>query len=527
MAEKIPQFEPREKPLSLKKGPFSYWALLEPNAEESVEESIRNIAQRKNALELIQKKGWETFEDFDIHGIKIDSIAKGSRKREGWWERYSVIGLSEPKAVETINGRIKLTGPLFGDSPEDYKWQATLAEESLDKRTFFTLRISLLDFDEKKGWATDDRAEEILNQIEKHIKENKMDVSFPGARSLGQAALKRAIPEIFKEIKKFIWEKCYPEQAIKPEIANLKFKMDTEISQELDQIREEEIITGLENRQFDEKIFYYGSGAESFLEILKSPEYKLANLEVELIKKHLEELVPYLQGRVIHDLGAANALKAVPLLQKQLETQERVDYVPVDINPAFVFEASAEINNSKVNIEGKILDFTQPLKGELGDQPKLLTLLGSTLGNGDEAWQQALLKNISQVMTKDDSLMVGVSLKTDLHETLASYDTPQGRNFIMATIKNLGVPENQIELKIVADEVNNQIVHNIKIKNDLTVKRGEHEIDFKQGEIIKIFVSQKYEVGELEQLAQSADLAIDKSFFDSKKQWELAVLRKQ
>ena len=130
-------------------------------------------------------------------------------------------------------------------------------------------------------------------------------------------------------------------------------------------------------------------------------------------------------------------------------------------------------------------------------------------------------------MTEQDSLMVGISLKTDLQKTLAMYDNPQGREFVMATVRNLGFSEDKIELEMVADEATRQIKQIIQIKEDLKVKRGEHEIDYKKGEQVTIFVSQKYEVGELAKLADQAGLVIEKSFIDDQKQYQLAVFKKK
>ncbi|MFA5188507.1 MAG: L-histidine N(alpha)-methyltransferase [Patescibacteria group bacterium] len=521
MLEKMPQFEEKEKPLKDKKEAFSYWALLESTSDKSVAESVKNIAKRKKALVKLQEMGWENFEDFKIHGINIDSIVKGSRERKGLWEKYSAFGNFPAKTVETINGQIDLSGPVFGAKPEAYKWKAVLSEESLTpEKTYFTLDIALLD--EKKPWETREGADEIIEQIEKNIKKNKLDISFPFARSLGQEALRRALPDIFKEIKKYIWEKCYPLAAVDKNVANLEFRLETEISREIDQAREAEIIEGLKKREFDEKIFYLGAGAEKYLEYLKSEENLLSNFELQLMKKSLDKLVPFINKRTIYDLGPANALKVIPLLEKQLETQEEVEYVPIDINPAMIFAAAANINNPKVKVEGKILDFTKPMAGKLEIGSKFFTLLGNTLGNGDENYQKGLLKNINQAMTAADYLMVGIHLKSDWQEILKSYESKSGREVFLTAVENIGFPLAKIDLEIIADQKNRQIKAIVKIKEDLQVKG----VDFKQGENLTIFVSQKYEVGELAKLAQSAGLDVEKTFLDEKNQYELAVLRK-
>ncbi|OGY41756.1 MAG: hypothetical protein A2Y82_02670 [Candidatus Buchananbacteria bacterium RBG_13_36_9] len=515
MPEKIPQLEKKEKPLKEKKELFSYWAVLSTNPEES----IANIAKRKKALIKIQEMGWENFEDFKIRSMKIDSITKGSREKRGWWDEVSAFGWPSPKAVETIDGQIGLSGPVFGQTPEIYNWQAVLGETNIGDKSLFSLDIALLD--EKKSWGTREGADHIIEQIEKNIKKNKLNVSFPHARSLGQEALRRALPDIFKEIKKYVWEKCYPMAAIDDAVANLEFRLTTEISREIDQEMDKEIIQGLKKREFDEKIFYLGPGAEKYLEYLKSNENKLNNFEFQLIEKNLDKLEPFINKRIIHDLGPANALKVIPLLEKQLESQKEAAYVPIDINPAMIFAAAANIN-PKVKVEGKILDFTEPLAGKFEAGPKIFSLLGNTLGNGDENYQKGLLKNINQAMTSDDYLLVGIHLKSDWQEILKNYKSAQGREVFLSAVENLGFPMNKIELEIIADEENRQIKAIVKVKEDLEVKG----VRFQQDEDLTIFVSQKYDIGELGKLAQSAGLEVEKTFIDEKNQYELAVLKK-
>jgi len=498
------------------KDPFSYWSFL--NSRYFNQTGLLtpwHVLFRKIGRAEIKSQGFESFEAVEIDDINISKIEKMARKNA--WEpgmHYETRG--------EIKGEANIRGALFGPDQIKLKWEADLAE--------LLFEGSLLKYEVYVGFKqkeTDLQATvsdlATLESVNKIMEKYHLDEPIAVGRQIYQKVLEK----LTREIETYALAKCMPYEIYRYDRALVRSKFETDISQGLDQIREQEIIEGLKNRQFDEKIFYYGPGAEKYLQILKSPEYKLANLEIELIKKHLPELEPYLQGRTIYDLGAANALKAIPLLEKQMETQDQVDYVPVDINPAFVFEASAEINNPKVNIEGKILDFTKPLAGKLGDKPKLLTLLGSTLGNGDQVWQEKLLKNLGQVMTADDALLVGVHLHEYLQQVLKLYDNPAGREFVMATVKNLGFPENKIELEMVADEGARQIKQIIHIKEDLVVKRRETEITFKKGEQVTIFVSQKYEVGELELLAQKAGLTIEKSFFDPKKQWELAVLRKK
>jgi L-histidine Nalpha-methyltransferase len=537
--------------------PFSFVSLLDPNLDTS----IWSIRARKKALKKIKEAGFESFADIEVNNIAINEIKKLESAETAqsplFQEEYSYVTMYGDKIVdnmevEEIKGTVRVTCPLLSDKPIEMGWAAYISQTMSDvKEKKFkselywhqkgSIPVSAADIDIDVPYIFDKRAEKlgfddvITTYGGRYAVGHRRVGLEPGQyqqvpvahnMTLFKAYYIQVSQKVFAELDKYIKEHCFPDEAINPDYQKLSFSVNTEISQEIEKEREAEIIEGLQNRQFDEKIFYYGKGARKFLEIVYSHEYQLSNTELELIKNNIDIIKPFLQGRTLYDLGAANALKAIPMLEAQLVDQDTVDYVPVDINPAMIMAAAANIDNPKVNIEGKVIDFSKPMENKLETKPKMMALLGSTLGNGDLDFQQKLLKNISNSMTSEDFLLVGVHLKTDLSKTLAMYENPPGKDFVMTTIKNLGFPEDKIELDMQADEESRQIKVIVKIKEDLVVRRGNEKISFNQGENLTIFVSQKYEVDELNKIASKAGLEMDQSFVDDEKQYQLAIFKK-
>lgn len=529
--------------------------------DNNLRDTLINKYRRYKALKEARKRGFESFADFRLLDIEIDSIEKqpyGATldmfEKNLDRDYYDVYGRMQKERadIERIGGKLIIESPLFGSKPETMEWKAYIYQTKQEaKAREYSIELywhRKIDYVISGAWADIEVPDIVQEQGDKIGLDTEVNAHVPEynryyhAHSRGQEVYSRIpvnVPtrldklyyiqvtrKVFKQLRKYVKQHCFTDEAINPEYVNTKFQVSTEISQQIAAEQEQEIISGLQNRQFDEKIFYYGLGAQKFLEILKSPEYKLSSLEQKLIEENIGVLAPDLQGRTIYDLGAANAMKALPLLEQQLKEQEQVEYVPVDINPSLIFAAAANINNPKVKVSGKVLDFTKPLAGKLEDRPKLLALLGSTLGNGDELWQQALLKNINQSMTSADRLMIGVNLKSDLQKTLAMYENPPGRDFVMTTILNLGFPADKIQLQFVPDEEKRQIKVVITVLEDLIIERGEAKIPYKAGEELTIFVSQKYDIGELAVLAQKAGLEMEQSFIDEKNQYELVVLKK-
>ncbi len=543
---------------TMKEKESSFMELLNYEPSQNLADSFINIYRRKKALKEMKKRGFESFADFRLLDIEIKSIQKkpygemiSSFEKNLDRGYYDLYGRKEKERadIEKIEGELVIDGPLFGAKPVTMEWKAYVYQTKEEARErdysielYWHQNINRV---VSGSWADIEVPEIVQNQGDKIGLDTYVSAHVPEyniyyqPHHKGEAAHAR-IPvgvatrmdklyyiqvtrQVFEHLKKYVKQHCFTDEAINPEYIDTKFQVNTEISQQIEAEREHEIINGLQNRRFDEKIFYYGQGARKFLEILKSPEYQLGNIELQLIEQNLAALDPYLQNRTIIDLGAANALKVIPLLNEQLKTKKQVEYVPIDINPAMIFAASANINNPQVEVKGLILDFEKPLAGKLKPGNKFLTLLGSTLGNGDANWQRNTLHNIGQAMSEEDCLLVGVHLKTDLQKTLKMYENPKGREFVLATVESLGFPKDKVELSFVPDETARQIKVIIKVKENLNV-RG---IEFKQGENLTIFVSQKYNIGELGQLAQSADLAVVRSFMDEQNQYELAVLKKK
>jgi len=542
--------------------PFSLSGAFSPDLEGGLADRLVGLWSRRKGLRKIREQGYESFEDVEIMDIQIDKIIKKhdpkklelvaeSTPEDYYYGAYGEKHLHQSD-FENVYGTIKVKGPLFGDQPVEMQWRAEFKQSKQDLEhkeyeiDFYfhqnlgaVVSASYFDFEipeiirengTKLGldssvfahipyYATYyDRKEFMRGVYEK--------VPIKRISHLYKVYYAEVIERVKKEIKKYTKENCFPDHALNPDYRELEFAVDTEISQSIDQDREQEIIQGLKARQLDEKIFYLGPEADKFLASAKSEEYRFSDIEIGLIKKHLDDLAPELRDREIVDLGAADAIKVVPLLEKQLDIRHHVNYTPVDINPAFVFAASANVDNPAILVNGKILDFSKPLKGKLGDKDKLITLLGGTLGNGDRDFQLGLLKNINEAMSEEDRLLIGIHLKTDIQKTLSAYNNQEGREFMMATIRKLGLPEDKIDLQMIANEEESRIEVLILINEDFSISRGEEQLDFKKGEVIKAFISQKYNIGDLDQLAQESGFNVSKNFVDQNQEFQLAVLEK-
>lgn len=107
-------------------------------------------------------------------------------------------------------------------------------------------------------------------------------------------------------------------------------------------------------------------------------------------------------------------------------------YVPVDISPEVLLEASGELAEEYpgVRIEPVIADLTaldaldEPLPGEPGQ--RLVLFLGGTIGNFDEEQRADFFRMLRGVMGPGDRLALGFDLVKAPHRLVAAYDDSAG-----------------------------------------------------------------------------------------------------
>ncbi len=499
------------------------------NFEKVPSEIMPNILKQKLSRKKLKEKGFENFDDFKIENITIEKISK---KNDTFGFGYMGENPILKTIVEEMQGTIVLESPLIGDKPTKMIWKADIELNKTKNNFSFSNSHFYWGFSENPDemFCLSQKNPYIpsrINQRGKLFGLNKVrSISHQtGPDYLAKEYFSILSKKVFQGIKKYIEKYALPQTAVQDKFKNATFDIRVWASSKTEKELEKELISSLEKGEVDGKFLYIMGGAEKFLKVMEAEKYQAANTEFKILKENLEEIARELPPNIF-DLGSGDGSKAKLILEKQLEQKKTPEYHPMDISPSMIFNAA--INTPpEVNVQGYIFDFNQPLEDKMPkNKNKGILFLGNTLGNGDLNYQKKLLNNISGVMQKDDKLLVGVQFNYDLKKIYKTYNIPQSIEFIKPMVRQLGIPDKDRKLFVSLDKEKSQISLNIKILNNTSAKIKDKKITLPAGKIIKLIVSHKYKIEEMDKLTQESKLKVEKKYQDKKNTYALFLLKK-
>ena len=133
------------------------------------------------------------------------------------------------------------------------------------------------------------------------------------------------------------------------------------------------------------KYFYDARGSELFDEITRLPEYYPTRTERAILTEHVPEIATVTRASTLMELGSGTSEKTRLLLQALRDAGTLDRFVPFDVDPAVLAEASESVSAefAGLTVEPVVGDFEK----HLGELPRtgrrLLAFLGSTIGNLD------------------------------------------------------------------------------------------------------------------------------------------------
>jgi L-histidine N-alpha-methyltransferase len=176
------------------------------------------------------------------------------------------------------------------------------------------------------------------------------------------------------------------------------------------------------------KYFYDAHGSELFDRITRLPEYYPFRAERTILELHADEIATATGAESLVELGSGTSEKTRLLLRALDEAGTLTGFVPFDVDPAVLKDASAAVAQQfpDLLIEPVVGDFEQHL-GLLPQRPRrLVAFLGSTIGNLDPAQRARFLADVRGTLVEGDGLLLGTDLVKDVDRLVAAYDDAQG-----------------------------------------------------------------------------------------------------
>jgi dimethylhistidine N-methyltransferase len=267
----------------------------------------------------------------------------------------------------------------------------------------------------------------------------------------------------------------------------------------------------LPQKSISPKFLYDKRGSELFDAICQLPEYYLTRTEMGILRAHASDIAQALGHRALVELGSGSSQKIRILLQAAPQV---TTYVGVDISRQHLQEACGALMQDFEGLEAIAVcaDYTQPLPletiRELHHQPTIGFFPGSSIGNLEPAEVITFLKTVAVL----GDLIVGVDLKKSPAILEPAYDDAQGvsaafaLNLLVRINRELGANFDLAQFAYQAhyNAQVGRIEMAIASLCDQTVRLGDVDVSFRQGEMLRTEHSYKYTIDEFQLLAMEA-----------------------
>jgi L-histidine N-alpha-methyltransferase len=303
-----------------------------------------------------------------------------------------------------------------------------------------------------------------------------------------------------------------------------------------------EIIAGMTRPQkrLPSKYFYDAYGSWLFERICDLPEYYLTRTELAILREKSAEIMGFFHGDGgdLVELGSGSNRKIKILLDAVAgDGLPRLRYVPVDISDSALQDASRELLYAyeDLDILGVIADFTRHLE-VLPPGRKLITFLGSTIGNFSGPERIAFLRGVAAVMQPEDRFLLGLDMLKSPELLKAAYNDSQGvtaafnRNILRNLNRSLNADfqladfehravfveeKERVEMHLQATRVTAARIADLKLP-----------VSLRQGETIHTEICQKFSRDSARGDFQKAGLAALEWFTDPQGWFSLVLLKK-
>lgn len=176
---------------------------------------------------------------------------------------------------------------------------------------------------------------------------------------------------------------------------------------------------------------YDKEGSEIFGKAWRHNDYHYMNKsEISLIKDYVENILNQTQAPIkLVDIGCGNCDKTRLFIDAILKRQDRLDFVPVDIDGEFLLETSKKLvadYNSKLDVHPSVADWTDGIK-QLSkvDGDKLVMWFGGLL-NLPYPKQVQMLKSLSESISETDKFVLSMDVTQDPEKIKQAYLDPTG-----------------------------------------------------------------------------------------------------
>jgi dimethylhistidine N-methyltransferase len=284
-------------------------------------------------------------------------------------------------------------------------------------------------------------------------------------------------------------------------------------------------------KSISSKFFYDKKGDELFQEIMNLDEYYLTKCEYNILQNQKEEIAKAIDNNEpfnLIELGAGDGSKTKVLIEHLLEKNSDFTYYPVDISSHILKSLTQDFKDAfpPLAIKSIHMEYFEALDhlATLNDRKNVVLFLGSNIGNFDHASLDGFFSSLAASCSSGDQLLIGVDLKKDPNIILKAYSDSEGitaafnLNLLERANEELGANFNLDNFKHYASynpENGEARSYLISLKEqDVYIAALDKHIHFLRSEYIHTEISKKYNLSELDKLADNYNFSVDEHFID-------------
>jgi L-histidine N-alpha-methyltransferase len=181
-------------------------------------------------------------------------------------------------------------------------------------------------------------------------------------------------------------------------------------------------------KELSPRYFYDEHGSQLFEQITELSEYYPTRCEREILQSDAAAICAAANGpAALIELGSGSARKTRVLLDAMRSVDCLRTYCPVDISEEITREtADAIASEYGIAVHGLVCDFELDLERIPVEGPRVIALLGGTIGNFQPQQRAAFLRRIANLLGPEDRFLLGTDLVKDGETLELAYNDPAG-----------------------------------------------------------------------------------------------------
>jgi L-histidine Nalpha-methyltransferase len=199
-------------------------------------------------------------------------------------------------------------------------------------------------------------------------------------------------------------------------------------------------------KELSPRYFYDERGSELFERITELEEYYPTRCEREILESEAAAICEAANRPAsLIELGSGSARKTQVLLDAMRCAGYLETYCPVDISEEITRETAERIAAEYgIKVRGLVCDFEFDLERVPVEGPRVIALLGGTIGNFAPHQRAGFLRRIANLLGEEDRFLLGTDLVKDRETLEAAYNDSQGvtaefnRNVLAVLNRELG-----------------------------------------------------------------------------------------